>query len=115
MCRFSLGHYTRLLRFILKGPVVITGDDNLMPMRQGSQPVVEIFDVFQRALAEAVTGMDQNVPVRNMRDFSVQAVSIRDADQFHGKAPGGVISSASSDQSMKGRSRTILRASSTPL
>src|SRR5690606_13502119 len=49
---------------------------------------IELFDIFQRALTEAVTGVDQHVSVRDMRDFPVQAVAIRDADQLHGKAPG---------------------------
>src|SRR5690606_17072815 len=90
-----------LLGLILKGPVVITRDDNLVPVGQGTQPDIELLDIFQRALTEAVTGVDQHVSVRDMRDFPMQAVGIRNADQFHTTAPAGGGSAACCDQYME--------------
>ena len=105
----------RLLRLILKGPVMITSNHYFVTMGQSAQPAVEIFDIVQGPLTQTVTGMDQLISIRKLRNVPMQAVGVRDADDFHGSLPGRVRSSASSDQSMKGSSLMILRASSTPL
>lgn len=65
-----------LLRRFLEGPVVVSGNHDFIPVRQRSQPVVEIFDVPQRALTKTVTRMDQHITIRDLRNSPVQTVGV---------------------------------------
>ncbi len=64
----------------LKHPIVVSSDDDLMPVRQRAKPLVEINDLdWGFAESGKISGMNQDVAVRNAQ-FSVLAVRIADAD-----------------------------------
>jgi len=64
----------------LKHPIVVSSDDDLMPVGQRAKPVVEINDL-DWGIAESgkISGMNQDVAVRHAQ-FGVLAVRIADAD-----------------------------------
>jgi len=64
----------------LKHPIVVSSDDDLMPVGQRAKPVVEINDL-DWGIAESgkISSMNQDVAVRHSQ-FGVLAVRIADAD-----------------------------------
>lgn len=63
--------------------VVVAADDDLVPMREGGEPVQLLLDVGGRAAIRHVAGMDEKIAVWHFRnDF---LVGVREADDPNGR------------------------------
>jgi hypothetical protein len=63
----------------LPGPVVVAGDDQFVAMGETSEPLVEAFDLPGVSVVTVITGMDQQVTIRDLH-MVVQGMGIRKTD-----------------------------------
>jgi hypothetical protein len=63
---------------------MIASYHNLVPVGQGAKPVVQVLDICQGALSEAVTRMNQHIAIGHLRHAAMETVGVGNADQAHG-------------------------------
>jgi hypothetical protein len=59
---------------------MVTSNHNLMPVGQGSKPVIEVFHIIQSAGTQAVAGVNQHIAIRHVWYAPMQAVGVGNAD-----------------------------------
>src|SRR5262249_49192086 len=70
-------------RDLLKAEVVIAADDDLVAVREGPEPAVELLDVGRVAVVGDVPRVDEEVAVRDYRPV-VPSVGVADTNDSHG-------------------------------
>lgn len=70
----------------LETPIVITGDDNLVLVGEGPEPLVEFGQFYKIAVSAHVARHNQNVAVRHL-DLSVECMAVTECYNPHPGTP----------------------------
>jgi len=71
---------------LFKAEVMVAGNHDLVGVGQGTQEVIELFDVIQSAVPGEVAGVDEDVAFGDF-ERSVESVGVCNSDEFHKKVP----------------------------